>query len=182
MPLGSNDYSRITGENPLKKTSGFRGRRVRKVVYGSPVNEVTEYCYDGAQVIAEYDASDPNAVTLKAAFYYGPGIDEPIMVAYTGFAGYYHFDGLGNVVALQQSGTGQIVETYKYDVFGKVTIYDVNNSVIPQSAYNNPYMFTGRRLDGETGLYYYRARYYRLEIGRFLQPDPITSVAGFLPS
>jgi RHS repeat-associated protein len=36
-----------------------------------------------------------------------------------------------------------------------------------------PYQFTGRQYDSETGLYYYRARYYNAEIGRFLQPDPI---------
>jgi RHS repeat-associated protein len=34
-------------------------------------------------------------------------------------------------------------------------------------------MFTGRRYDAETGLYYYRARYYNPEIGRFMQPDPV---------
>jgi len=34
-------------------------------------------------------------------------------------------------------------------------------------------MFTGRRLDDETGLYYYRARMYHPELGRFIQPDPI---------
>ena len=34
-------------------------------------------------------------------------------------------------------------------------------------------MFTGRRFDLETGLYYYRARYYNPYIGRFLQTDPV---------
>ena len=34
-------------------------------------------------------------------------------------------------------------------------------------------MFTGREFDKETGLYYYRARYYNPQIGRFLQTDPI---------
>lgn len=37
----------------------------------------------------------------------------------------------------------------------------------------NPYLFTGRRFDIETGLYYYRARYYNPYIGRFLQTDPL---------
>jgi RHS repeat-associated protein len=36
----------------------------------------------------------------------------------------------------------------------------------------NPYMFTAREYDIETGLYYYRARYYNPYIGRFLQTDP----------
>ncbi|OQA03670.1 MAG: putative deoxyribonuclease RhsC [Planctomycetes bacterium ADurb.Bin401] len=37
----------------------------------------------------------------------------------------------------------------------------------------NRLMFTGREYDEETGLYYYRARYYNPSIGRFLSPDPI---------
>jgi len=81
---------------------------------------------------------------------------------------YYHFDGLGSVVALSD-GNGNIVERYSYDVFGEP------NRI---SGINNPYMFTGRRYDTETGLYYYRARYYKPYIGRFLQIDPIRYRAG----
>lgn len=39
---------------------------------------------------------------------------------------------------------------------------------------DSPYRFTGRRLDAETGLYYYRVRYYSPAQGRFLSPDPIS--------
>jgi RHS repeat-associated protein len=39
-------------------------------------------------------------------------------------------------------------------------------------------MFTGREFDKETGLYYYRARYYKPEIGRFLQVDTVGYQAG----
>ena len=38
---------------------------------------------------------------------------------------------------------------------------------------DNPYMFTGRRLDSETGLYYYRMRYSNTEQGRFISRDPV---------
>lgn len=37
----------------------------------------------------------------------------------------------------------------------------------------NPYTFTGREWDAESGLYYYRARHYYAESGRFLSFDPI---------
>jgi len=81
---------------------------------------------------------------------------------------YYHFDGLGSVVALSNVNN-QVVENYTYDVFGSPSI---------ASSIGNPYMFTGRECDSETGLYYYRARYYNPEIGRFLQTDPVGYLAG----
>jgi RHS repeat-associated protein len=77
---------------------------------------------------------------------------------------YYHYDGLGSVVALSNIN-GQIVESYSYDIFGQPS----NTSSV-----GNPYLFTGRNYDSETGLYYYRARYYKPAIGRFLQPDPVS--------
>jgi RHS repeat-associated protein len=42
----------------------------------------------------------------------------------------------------------------------------------------NPFLFQGRRYDPETGLYYYRARYYSPTTGRFLQNDPKGYVDG----
>jgi RHS repeat-associated protein len=58
----------------------------------------------------------------------------------------------------------QIVESYSYDAFGEP------NRI---GSVGNPYFFTARNLDTETGLYYYRARMYNPHIGRFLQTDPI---------
>ena len=51
---------------------------------------------------------------------------------------------------------------YTYDAFGQSA---VSTGV--------PFKYTGRRLDPETGLYYYRARYYSASLGRFLQTDPV---------
>ena len=117
-------------------------------------------------MIAEYDAEGD----LLRSFVYGPGIDEPIcMIDWVGSAVYYyHFDGLGSVIALSDEN-GDIVERYSYNVFGEP------NRV---SSVGNPYLFTGRRYGSGTGLYYYRARYYNPHIGRFMQPDPIAYKAG----
>ena len=78
---------------------------------------------------------------------------------------YYHFDGLGSVVALSNSN-GDSCQSYEYSAYGQVAASDPNFIA-------NPYMFTGRRFDIETGLYYYRARYYNPHIGRFMQTDPV---------
>ncbi|MBU1260275.1 MAG: RHS repeat-associated core domain-containing protein [Pseudomonadota bacterium] len=76
---------------------------------------------------------------------------------------YYHFDGLGSVVALSNN-SGNVVEQYRYSVFGTPSI---------TSSVGNRFMFTGREYDSETDNYYYRARFYKPSIGRFLQTDPI---------
>ncbi len=81
-------------------------------------------------------------------------------------------DGLGSVIALSDS-SGATVESYSCQVFGNVIIRDGLGNVISQTAYENPCLFTGRRFDDQTGLYYYRARMYNPELGRFLQTDPI---------
>jgi len=67
-------------------------------------------------------------------------------------------------VALTNS-SGNTVQVYEYDVYGRVGATDASHP--------NRFMFTGREFDKETGLYYYRARYYNPQIGRFLQTDPI---------
>jgi RHS repeat-associated protein len=117
---------------------------------------------------------------FQRKFIYGPGIDEPICLidaTDSNAVYYYHFDGLGSVVALSDVNNVP-VERYAYDVFGRPTIRDVNDVEIAESALANPYLFTGRAWDPETALYYYRARYYDYFTGRFLQTDPIGYVGG----
>jgi RHS repeat-associated protein len=147
----------------------YLGRRISRTIYGAP-NVTVRYAYDGARILAEYDGSG----TLLRKFVYGPGLDEPIClidVANGNAAYYYHLDGLGSVVALSNVNK-VLVERYAYDVFGRPTIRDPNGVVLAASARGNPYLFTGRAYDAESGLYYYRARYYDYATGRFLQPDP----------
>jgi RHS repeat-associated protein len=135
------------------------GRRIAKSYDGQIV---AKYLYDGSSLIAEYDGFN----TLLRKYIYGPGIDQPICmidVQHDSEVYYYHFDGLGSVVALTDD-SGDTVELYEYSVFGQVAASDSNNP--------NPFLFTGREFDKETGLYYYRARYYNPYIGRFLQTDP----------
>ncbi len=159
-----------TPSNTASYTYGPFGRRTAKTVGA----ETVKYIYDGDRVIAEYDG----AGVLLRKFIYCVGIDEPLVMETGGAGYYYHFDALGSVAALTDAN-GDLVETYRYDVFGKPCImaagdpYAIEGCFYASTTVGNPYLFTGRRYDSESGLYYYRARYYSPDLGRFLQVDPI---------
>ncbi|MCG8650728.1 MAG: RHS repeat-associated core domain-containing protein, partial [Pirellulales bacterium] len=75
-------------------------------------------------------------------------------------------------VALSNT-SGSVVERYSYTPYGESKVYDANFGVRSSSNYDWVYRFTGRRLDQETGLYYFRNRYYHAGLGRFCSRDPI---------
>jgi len=76
---------------------------------------------------------------------------------------YVHADGLGSITALSNA-SGSIVQTYSYDSFGNIT---------STGSITQPFTYTGREYDSETGMYFYRARYYDPKVGRFVTKDPI---------
>ena len=67
---------------------------------------------------------------------------------------------------------------YEYTPFGTWSVYNATGSVLAETAYGNPYGFTGRRWDPESDLWYYRNRCYSAELGRFLSRDPAGFVDG----
>jgi RHS repeat-associated protein len=71
-------------------------------------------------------------------------------------------------VYLLVTARGNIVQSYGYDAFGN--IQQRGDDI------NQPYAYTGQQYDQETGLYYYRARYYDPGIGRFISEDPIAGI------
>jgi len=133
------------------------GRRTSKTVNG----ETKRFHYDRENLILEMNADG----IIEADYTFGPGIDNPLSMERDGLNYLYVKDGLGSVTALADSD-GRVVHEYAYSVFGKV----VEESGSPVE---NPFAFTSRELDRETGLMFYRARYYSPQMGRFLSEDPI---------
>jgi RHS repeat-associated protein len=143
------------GTNVVSYNYDPMGRRIEKNVNGT----ITSYVYDNEAIILEYNA----AGNVKAKFTHGPGLDEPLAVKKSGDIYYYHADGLGSIVAITNT-SGTKVKIYSYDSFGNMT---------KTGDIRQPFTYTAREFDSETGLYYYRARYYDARAGRFLQRDPI---------
>jgi RHS repeat-associated protein len=92
-------------------------------------------------------------------------------------AHFYHQDALGSTVRITD-GSGQVEESYAYDVFGAVAIKDGAGNPLTASAIGNRFLFTGREWLKDVGLYDYRNRVYSQDLGRFLQTDPIRFKAG----
>lgn len=94
------------------------------------------------------------------------------------------------ISALSDSSSGAVVERYTYDVFGKRTILAPDGSTTrAASKFDNPYGYTSRREDKESGLMNSRARYFDPTVGEFASQDPTGYVDGmslfrgyFLPS
>lgn len=140
------------------------GRRISKTLEIYKYKRTTEYLYDGQDVAAEY----VNGV-LDKRYVHGLGTDEHLALVTGGQSYYYHADGLGSITRITDSAK-KVVQSYAYDSFGQIT-----------SALGNldqPYTFTGRELNREMRLYYYRARYYDPAVGRFIGKDPIREAGG----
>ena len=82
---------------------------------------------------------------------------------------FYQADGLGSIIDLTNA-TGNVIQSYVYDSFGNIE-QQVGSLI-------NPYTYTGREIDTESGLYFYRARYYDSITGRFINEDPIGFAGG----
>jgi RHS repeat-associated protein len=136
------------------------GRRVQKAFTQGSNTTTTNYLYDGWNAVEDVDQSG----NILSRYVATRNIDEPLAELRSSTVSYYEGDGLGSVTSISTS-TGAIGNTYTYDSFGKLTA--------SSGSIANRFQYTGRELDSETGLYFYRARYYDPNTGRFLSEDRI---------
>jgi RHS repeat-associated protein len=88
------------------------------------------------------------------------------------FLYYYHPDHLGSTGYVTDAN-GKLYEHIEYFPFGETWVQEHSNTL------RTPYLFTGKELDQETGLYYFGARYYDPRTSVWQSADPI--LEKFLP-
>lgn len=135
------------------------GRRCSKSVAG----QMEYYLYHGTEELGSF-TEEGALKELKV-----PGLyTRPIALELEGKLFVPICDYKGSIRRLVDPVSAAIVQQFDYTAFGEGAIV----------ASTNPWRYSAKRLDLETGLYYCGKRYYSPELGRWLSTDP----AGFVDS
>jgi len=165
----------------------YMNRRVQKVVstwsgtaFTSPVTN--QFVYDGWNLLAELDVSHSALRTymwgqdLSGTMGKAGGIGGLLLVAdHVPATDTYHFvgyDGNGNVTALVDAANSSISARYEYSAYGELL-----RSTGPLASLN-PFRWSTKFGDDESGLVYYGYRYLSPTQGRWLGRDSIGEVGG----
>jgi RHS repeat-associated protein len=133
------------------------GDRVAATTSGTTTDYLVDTTVGFPSVVEEHSGSG----SLLARYALG---DDLLRMDRSGVASYYVEDGLGSTRALTSSA-GAVTDTYTYDAYGE-QVSGTGSTV-------NAFRFDAQQLDGGTGDYFLRARYYNEGNGRFLSQDPL---------
>ena len=171
----------------------YLGRRVQKRFYNTTINNSPvllsgrRFLYDGWNLVAEYVDSGADAPgALVRSYVWGLDIARSLtdaggvgaLVQITDHATSKTFvpayDGNGNILALFNADTGALAAAYEYSPYGEPLRSNVCDGVMT----DQPFRFSTKFTDTETGLVYYGRRYYSPSQGRFLGRDTIEERGG----
>ncbi|HEX7861324.1 MAG TPA: RHS repeat-associated core domain-containing protein [Verrucomicrobiae bacterium] len=167
----------------------YLGRRIRQTVWddrddgqGTEVSDVI-YVYDRWNLIAELDANNSNArlrtcvwgLDLSGSRHGAGGVGGLLKITdYDGTPTHHwvSYDGNGNVLSLTSGTTASETARYEYGPFGE----PIRGTGV--MARKNPFRFSTKFTDNESGLVYYGYRYYNAVTGRWLNRDPAGELGG----
>jgi len=172
----------------------YLGRRVQKIVrngwngttstYDTVLSE-TRFLYDGWNLVLELSLA-PGTSSLTPLRSYTWGLDLTGSLTAAGGVGALiqiydvstgktllpTYDGNGNVASLVNASSGDLEAIYEYSPFGEPIRCE------GAMAQTNPFRFSSKFTDQETGLVYYGHRYFSPTLGRFINRDPSEESGG----
>jgi len=193
-----NDGNMTTGFTPEGYTLALSydaASRLIKAEYTDSGNTVhkTEYTYDGDDLLAIMKKTIGTSITetryIRAGFLpiqerngsnaitreylwgqdMGGGIGGLLNLRQSGADYNYLYDGKGNVTSLIDSAQATVAQ-YVYDPFGRV--------MKKTGTLDQPFQFSTKQYDPETGHSDYGHRFYSAELGRWLTKDPLGEAGG----
>jgi RHS repeat-associated protein len=157
----------------------FMGRRVQKIVSvwnSSTLNyqpsTTNRFVYDGWNLLAIINPQ----FSILQSFMWGNdlsgtitragGVGGLLMASISGTNCFTAYDGNGNITALISASDKSLAARYEYSPYGELL------RETGLLARQNPFRFSTKYWDDESGLIYYNYRYYSPAIGRWLSRDP----------
>lgn len=168
------------GRNSTRYTYDSFHRRLAKsdfrwdkeIASWKPIGQ-TRYLYDGQNEIGSADSKGRINELRVLGMGIGAEIGAAVAIELDGSIYAPVHDHRGSICSLVDVDTRQSIECYRYSAFGETQILDNNGSVRSESKVSNPWRFSGKRYDDESGLVYFGKRYYAPEIGRWTTLDPL---------
>ena len=172
----------------LEFTYDYMGRRISKKTYTWDAGTLSYalqatrlFVYDGWNLVAELNANGTALRTytwgqdLSGSMGGAGGVGGLLAINNTSDAS-THFvtvDGNGNVMALLNADTGVISAEMEYGPFGELI------KATGPMAKANPFGFSTKFTDSESGFLYYGYRYLNASTGRWLGRDPMEERGGY---
>ncbi|MGN0463442.1 MAG: RHS repeat domain-containing protein [Acutalibacteraceae bacterium] len=125
----------------------------------------TEFYLNGTDVIYQTDG------TNDIYFFYDRD-NELVGFKYSGNNYFYVKNHMGDITDIANSN-GEVVASYEYDPWGKVTSVSGSNLEI---ANLNPFRYRSYYYDSDIQMYYLQSRYYDPEVGRFINCDDVNYI------
>lgn len=139
------------------------GRMTKKTINGLTLH----FTYAGLNAIEERDL---NGITRNRTLF--NSFLQPVLNEHFEVPFFYHQNHLYSIEMMTDAG-GNLVEEYRYDAFGKQSVYNAAGQPIPAGITGNRYGFTGQLYDSSTRQNQFYFRNYNPETGLFHQQDLI---------
>ncbi|MGI6746438.1 MAG: RHS repeat-associated core domain-containing protein [Acutalibacteraceae bacterium] len=139
--------------------------RTEKKVTQNSITTTYNYIWNDGKLVSQSDG------TNTFYFFYNDSKYAPDGFVLNGTDTYLYTKNLQGDITGIADANGNIVTTYIYDAWGKIT--SVTGTQASTIGTANPFRYRGYCYDDDTGLFYVGSRYYDPEVGRFISPDAV---------
>ena len=146
------------------------GMRTAKIVSENGRVEITEYTLHGKLIthLTKRTVDENGAESAEDLHFFYDVQSKPAFVKWNNTMYRYLHNLQGDIVGILDTN-GNLVVEYKYDAWGK--LLSIDGTVKTTLGELNPFRYREYIYDNETMLYYLRIRYYRPDLGRFVNAD-----------
>ena len=138
--------------------------RISVTTTDKKITYVTDVAGEMSQVLESYEKTN-GGKKIHTVYVYGNGLIYSYNDDEADSTTYYHYNNIGSTTKLTDNN-GNVIQSYEYGAYGEVISGDTNIT---------PFLYNGQLgvMTDDNGLYYMRARYYNVNIKRFINQDVV---------